>query len=131
MEQGNKNGQQEEVSREQEKAGEREKVEQKPESEIKIKCDVIRPHIKTGDLLMFKGKYRSSSLIKRLTKSSYSHAGIAVWWNKRLMVMEAVDEGVRIIPLSRKIDRYRGNIEWFTCERKISNRDRLRMVIFA
>jgi hypothetical protein len=47
------------------------------------------------------------------------------------MVMEAVEEGVRIIPLSRKIESYRGNVEWFTCNREISKRDRLRMVISA
>lgn len=112
-------------------AVEGQKVERKPESEIRIRYDLIRPHIKNGDVLMFKGKYRSSFLIKRLTESSYSHAGIAVWWNKRLMVMEAVEEGVRIIPLSRKIERYKGEVEWFSCRKEISEEDRLRMVMFA
>jgi len=124
MEQGTKNEQQEKVS-------EKQKIELKPEGEIRTRYDVIRPHIKNGDVLMFKGKYRSSFFIQWSTKSVYSHAGIAVWWNKRLMVMEAVEEGVRIIPLSRKIESYRGNIEWFTCKKEISKRDRLRMVISA
>jgi hypothetical protein len=126
MEQGAHNEQQEKVN------GEKKK-ELKTQSEKKknIRYDVIRSHIKNGDVLMFQGKYRSSFLIKRLTRSSYSHAGIAVWWNKRLMVMEAVEEGVRIIPLSRKIESYRGSVEWFTCNREISKRDRLRMVISA
>jgi hypothetical protein len=131
MEQGTKNEQQEKVNGEQEKVSQKEKTDLKQKSETKIRYDVVRPHIKNGDVLMFKGKYRSSFLIKWLTKSSYSHAGIAVWWNKRLMVMETVEEGVRIIPLSRKIDSYRGNVEWFTCNRKISKRDRLKMVISA
>jgi len=131
MEQGTKNEQQEKVNGKQEKASGKEKVKQKPESGTKIGYDVVRPHIKNGDVFMFKGKYRSSFFIQWSTKSVYSHAGIAVWWNKRLMVMEAVEEGVRIIPLSRKIEGYRGNVEWFTCNREISKRDRLRMVIFA
>ena len=126
MEQGTHNEQQEKVN------GEKEK-ELKAQSEKKknIGYDVVRPHIKNGDVFMFQGKYRSSFFIQWSTKSVYSHAGIAVWWNKRLMVMEAVEEGVRIIPLSRKIEGYRGNVEWFTCNREISKGDRLRMVIFA
>lgn len=126
MEREMKNDGQEKVNGEMEK-----EPKAKGEKKKNIRYDVIRPYIKNGDVLMFQGKYRSSFLIKRLTKSSYSHAGIAVWWNKRLMVMEAVAEGVRIIPLSRKIESYRGNVEWFTCNREISKRDRLRMVISA
>lgn len=124
MEWGTKNEQEEKVNREKEK-----ELKAQGEEMRKIRYDVIRPYIKNGDVLMFKGKYRSSFLIQRVTKSSYSHAGIAVWWNKRLMVMEAVEEGVRIIPLSRKIESYRGNVEWFTCNREICKRDRLKMVI--
>ena len=47
------------------------------------------------------------------------------------MVMEAVGRGVRILPLSRKIGSYRGDVEWFCSKKEISERDRLRMIIFA
>jgi hypothetical protein len=106
----------------------------KPDSESmeeKIRYEDIRSQIKDGDVLMFKGRYLHSSIIRGLTRSFYSHAGIAVWWNRRLMVMEAVERGVRILPLSRKISSYRGDVEWFCSKKEISERDRLRMIIFA
>jgi hypothetical protein len=131
MEQGTKNEQEEKVSEKQEKASEKEKVKPKQESGINIGYDLIRPQIRNGDVLMFKGKYRSSFLIKWLTKSPYSHAGIAVWWNERLMIMEAVMSGVRVAPLSRNIYQHKGNVEWFSCKKEISEEDRHKMIIFA
>jgi hypothetical protein len=112
-------------------AVEGQKVEPKPESKIRLRYDLIRSHIKNGDVLMFQGKYRSSSLIKRLTKSSYSHAGIAVWWNKRLMVMEADSKGVAISRLSSKLEKYKGKAELYTSKEEISKEDRDRMIDFA
>ena len=106
----------------------------KPDSESmeeKIRYEDIRSQIKDGDVLMFKGRYLHSSIIRGLTRSFYSHAGIAVWWNRRLMVMEAVERGVRILPLSRKIGSYRGDVEWFCSKKEIPERDRLRMILFA
>ena len=107
----------------------------KPDSESmeekKIRYEDIRSQIKDGDVLMFKGRYFSSSIIRWLTGSFYSHAGIAVWWNRRLMVMEAVERGVGILPLSRKIGSYRGDVEWFCSKKEIPERDRLRMILFA
>jgi hypothetical protein len=121
-----KNDEREKVSGEMDK-----ELQAQSEKKKKIRYDVIRPHIKNGDVLMFKGKYRSSFLVRWLTKSPYSHAGIAVWWNERLMIMEAVMQGVRVAPLSRNIYQHKGNVEWFTCKKEISEEDRLRMVIFA
>jgi hypothetical protein len=117
--------------REKVNGGKEKELEAQGEKKKNIGYDVIRPHIKNGDVLMFKGKYRSSFLIKWLTKSPYSHAGIAVWWNERLMIMEAVMRGVSVAPLSRNIYQHNGNVEWFTCKKEISEEDRLKMVIFA
>jgi len=107
----------------------------KPDSESmeekKIRYEDIRSQIKDGDVLMFKGRYLHSSIIRWLMGSPYSHAGIAVWWNRRLMVMEAVGRGVRILPLSRKIGSYRGGVEWFCSKEEIPERDRFRMILFA
>jgi Permuted papain-like amidase enzyme, YaeF/YiiX, C92 family len=91
----------------------------------------VRLQIKNGDVFMYQGKKIFSKLISWLIDSLYSHAGIAVWWNERLMVVEAVMRGVRIAPLSRNIYQHKGSVEWFSSKREISDEDRLRMVIFA
>jgi len=96
-----------------------------------LKYNEVRLQIKNGDVIMYTGKKIFARLISWLTRSPYSHAGIAVWWNERLMVMEAVMRGVRVAPLSRNIYQHKGNVEWFSCKKEISEEDRLRMVIFA
>jgi hypothetical protein len=95
------------------------------------KYEEVRLKIKNGDVIMYKGKSIFPKLIRWLTKSPYSHAGIAVWWNERLMVMEAVMKGVRVVPLSRNIYQHKGNVEWVSCKKEISEEDRLRMIVFA
>ena len=91
----------------------------------------VRPHIKNGDVIMYEGKSIVPKLVGWFTRSPYSHAGIAVWWNERLMVMEAKMRGVMVMPLSRNIFRHKGKVKWFTSKQEISDEDRLRMVIFA
>jgi hypothetical protein len=96
-----------------------------------LKYDEVRLQIKNGDVILYTGKKIFARLISWLTRSPYSHAGIAVWWNERLMVMDAVMRGVTIAPLSRNIFQHKGNVEWFSCRKEITEEDRLRMVIFA
>jgi hypothetical protein len=91
----------------------------------------VRLQIKNGDVIMYEGKSMVPKLVSWFTRSPYSHAGIAVWWNERLMVMEAAMRGVMVMPLSRNIFRHKGKVEWFTSKQEISDEDRLRMVIFA
>jgi hypothetical protein len=95
------------------------------------KYEEVRLQIRNGDVIMYTGKKILSRLISWLIRSPYSHAGIAVWWNERLMVMEAVMRGVRIAPLSRNIYQHQGKVEWFSYKKEISEEDRLKMVIFA
>jgi len=95
------------------------------------KYEEVRLQIRNGDVIMYTEKKILSRLISWLTRSPHSHAGVAVWWNERLMVMEAVMRGVRIAPLSRNIYQHKGKVEWFSCKKEISEEDRLRMVIFA
>ncbi len=90
-----------------------------------------RDHIRNGDILLYEGSTIHSWFIKRVTKSRYSHAGIAVWWNERLMAMDAVGRGVIIIPLSANIEQYHGHVHWFSSKRELSQDERTRMVIFA
>jgi hypothetical protein len=95
------------------------------------KYEEVRLQIKNGDVIMYKGTKILPRLIRWLMGSPYSHAGIAVWWNERLMVMEAAMRGVMISPLSLTIYRHKGSVEWFSCKKEISKEDRLKMVIFA
>lgn len=91
----------------------------------------VRTQVKNGDVLLYKGKSLASWVIQKVTRSSYSHAGIAAWWNERLMVMEARSRGVVVNPFSLSVSSYHGDVEWFTCVKEISNQDRLKMIIFA
>jgi hypothetical protein len=64
--------------------------------------DRVRPHLRTGDLMFTSGAGMFSSLIRRFTRSPWSHVGVVVV-DKVLdivMVMEAVETGVRVVPLS-------------------------------
>ena len=92
---------------------------------------LTREAIRDGDVLLYEGCTLISWFIKRVTQSRYSHTGIAVWWNERLMVMEAVGRGVIITPLSLNISHYQGHVHWFSSRRKIPAADRKRMIIFA
>ena len=60
------------------------------------------------------GDLFASRIIRWATGSPYSHAGLAVWWNERLMVLEAVGKGVVVTPLSANVRGYHGDVEWFT-----------------
>jgi len=103
----------------------------------KLKYDKIRSQIKDGDILLYKGKglFRSgivATLVQIVTRSAYSHAGIAVWWNKRLMVIEAVRNGVIVNPLSLSLNRYHATVEWYSCnEEIISDEKRCEMILYA
>jgi hypothetical protein len=68
-----------------------------------------RDKIQDGDVLLYKGKGILSYIIKKVTKSQYSHSGITGRWNDRLMVLEVTRIGVRVITLSRNVSRYHGD----------------------
>lgn len=92
----------------------------------------IRNRFKNGDVLLYQGKGLFSRLIKKITQSKYSHSGIVIWWNNRLMVMEArAKKGVIVSPLSRSICGYHGQVEWYTSIKPISKKNRKKMVEFA
>ncbi len=91
----------------------------------------VRSSIRDGDVLMYRGRNLPSRLIQWATGSRYSHAGLAAWWNGRLMVLEAVGKGVVVTPLSANVRRYHGDVEWFTCVEDIPEPDRNRMIEFA
>jgi len=96
-----------------------------------IDYDKHRLSIQDGDVLLYEGEGFLSWCIKKLSRSKYSHSGIAVWWNDRLMVMEAIRKGVVVTALSRNVSHYHGNVEWRTAKETISQDRRLAMVKFA
>ena len=93
--------------------------------------DAIRNSIKNGDVLMYRGNSLESRIIMLATRSKYSHAGIAVWWNQRLMVMEAIGKGVVVRPLSQSVNHYHGDVELFTSKEDIPEEERHQMIRFA
>lgn len=90
-----------------------------------------RPHMRNGDVLLFKGKGLLSEIIKWKTGSAYSHAGLVAWWGDRLMVLEAVGAGVRATPISYNLKKYQGGIDYFRCNKDIPDSVRDGMLNFA
>jgi hypothetical protein len=90
-----------------------------------------RQHIQNGDVLLYRGQGPVSSIIRWATGSTYSHAGLAVWWNERLMVMEAMRRGVRVTTLSFNLNHYNGSVEWYTSHSPIPADQRLDLIRYA
>lgn len=73
---------------------------------VKLVYNQMRDTINDGDVLLFQGTGLLSSIIRWVTRSRYSHSGLAIWWNDRLMVLESTSPEVRVIPLSILIGHY-------------------------
>lgn len=93
--------------------------------------DTYRTLIKNGDVLLYRGTGWSSWVIQKVTGSPYSHAGVAAWWNTRLMVLEAVGKGVVASPLSENLKRYHGGVDYYWCATPIADPQRMQMLDFA
>lgn len=69
-----------------------------------MRYEAARPLIKDGDVLLFESKGWVAATIRWATRSTYSHAALAVWWGDRLMVVESREgSGCRAVPLSSVI----------------------------
>lgn len=79
-----------------------------------MKYAEARPRIRSGDLLAWSHRGWGSwydiqiQMVRFFTRSEYSHVGIAWVVAGRVFVLEAVQTGVRIFPLSRLLPFY-----WF------------------
>ena len=96
----------------------------------------VRREIKDGDILLYKGRglFRSGfipTLVQWVTRSSYSHAGLAVWWNDRLMVIEAIGNGVIVNPVSLSLERYHAKVEWFSYKGEMTDEKHREMILYA
>jgi cell wall-associated NlpC family hydrolase len=69
----------------------------------------LRPTLQSGDLLFCSGNYLVSKLIRKFTKSPWSHIGIVLWATQinRVLLLESVEDvGVRLAPLSKYVLDY-------------------------
>jgi len=66
----------------------------------------VRASMRNGDVLLFRGRGLLSWLIRHATHSDYSHAGLLYRYCKRVYCLEAVGQGVRLVPVSRLLDHY-------------------------
>ena len=90
-----------------------------------------RQAIKNGDVLLYRGTGLYARVIRHFFESPYTHAGVAVWWNNRLMVMEAVKKGVIVTTMSENLGRHGGGVDYFQCEVELAEHQRAKMVDFA
>jgi len=90
-----------------------------------------RDQIQNCDILLYKGTSLVSRLIRWKTKSEYSHAGLVVGWDERLMTVEATGKGVYPIRLSKKIEKYHGSVELWRFNLPTFDADLYDMATFA
>jgi hypothetical protein len=95
------------------------------------KYNAYRDSIRTGDAVFWSGKGNTSSLIKRVTGSPYSHISMAIWLRltaldePRLFTIESttlntlpdatdntIRRGVQLHPLAQRIEGYNGEVWW-------------------
>jgi len=89
---------------------------------VRLDYPEIRDRIQDGDILLFRGKSWISRLIGWATRSPYSHAGILGWWHGRLMVLEAVSNGVVASRMSIVVQRYSGKVELWTTDLQLERK---------
>jgi hypothetical protein len=77
----------------------------------KVDYHQVRDYLKTGDLVFCSGNYFFSKIIQRLTKSTWSHVGVIYKDDdlNRVLILESETLiGVRLMPLSKYINDYKG-----------------------
>lgn len=92
---------------------------------MKQKYHEIRGELKTGDIVLFSGKGGISAGIKWATLSRWSHVGmilnlneydfITIWESTTLSNIADLDykkprKGVQLVPLSSRVNKYKGDI---------------------
>ncbi len=84
-----------------------------------------REYMRTGDIIAFSGKGRTSNIIKRFTHSDISHVGIVYCTEGRIKIMESTSlngmadcetgefiKGVQVQYLSERLESYDGQAYW-------------------
>jgi hypothetical protein len=73
----------------------------------------VRAAMEDGDVLLFRGSVLTSRIIQSVSSGVYSHSGIAVWWGDRLMLCQAVEDGVQAVPMRVGLTGYEGAADWY------------------
>ncbi len=80
----------------------------------------VRDQIRTGDILLYRGRGWVSRAIQSLTGGGFSHSGMITWWSplqrpelKRLMVFEARHPYVTLRPASESVGSYGAPVCWY------------------
>lgn len=77
-----------------------------------MKYAAARHEIKTGDVIAFRGRGLIAAAIRWFSRGSYTHVGLAVWVESRLMLLESREfKGVRLVMLRREIEG--ADVAWF------------------
>jgi uncharacterized protein YycO len=97
---------------------------------VQAAYDDVRNTFRDGDLLLFRGNGLFSILVRLLTRSPYSHAGLVYTFEGNVYCIEAVGAGVRLIRVSELVRRYHGGIDHFALP-EAQDTQRRRAVSFA
>lgn len=67
-----------------------------------VPYDEAREHLQTGDLIALRSrKGLAAWLIRLVTRSPYTHTGVAIWVGSRLLVVETRNGPASLVPLSQ------------------------------
>lgn len=73
----------------------------------------VRSEISDGDVILFRGNAELSKVISDISQSAYSHAGLALTWYGRRMLLSAEMPKIQVLPLSIVVAKYNGRIDWY------------------
>ena len=84
----------------------------------------VRDDIQDGDLLLFRRAGLTGAAIAAVSRSIYSHVGVAAWWGQDLMCVETREWfGGRAVLLSTLVEQYPGRIHVYEPEIHPSHRE--------
>lgn len=73
----------------------------------------VRPKLRPGDLLLFRGSRWFSSLIESMERGEYSHSAVVLRWDSRIMIAQAEYPRLEAVPLSVAVKKYEGRVDWY------------------
>ena len=85
--------------------------------------DEVRPCIGNADLLLFRRAGLTGVIIGAASRSIYSHAAMAAWWDDTLFCLEMREWiGGRGVRLSKLVDQYPGRIDVYRADLGLDER---------
>ncbi len=81
-----------------------------------------RPQISTGDLIEMKSNSLIGWLIRLVTGKPVNHTAVVIrmqeYYTNRVFILEALEPGVVLNPLSRRIANFKGGIYWLPLKKE-------------